>query len=109
MRERESGGTRVKERIIQHFDLKPYNNKYLMSVAHGLGERIPFFFYFFHPISSFHARVYTVAHLFVRCTLCNILRPVVMSNNQLEKKSILTHFLVNRSDSNCLTVDNVTG
>lgn len=30
-------------------------------------------------------------------------------NHQLEKKSILTHFIVNRLDLNDLTVNNLTG
>lgn len=39
---------------IARFDRKPYNNKYLMSVAaHGLGERISFFS--FSSLSSLHA------------------------------------------------------
>lgn len=33
----------------------------------------------------------------------------LMLNHQLEKKSILTHFLVNRLDLNDLTVNNLTG
>lgn len=70
------------------FDRKPYNNKYLMSVVHGFGERIQFFF-FFLSYSLFVRGAYIREHNIL--SVCDVEPPIrkKVNINSFSRKSVI--------------------